>query len=141
MKRRSTSSVCVIDTSAVVALRFREPEAEAIAVRLGASPFRIIPPSCIVEFCMLHRYGSGLREWISDFIVEYEVGILPTNDEIAWIAAEAAEQYGRGSQHPARLNFGDCISYAYARHLDAPLLFKGDDFVHTDITSALPVSS
>jgi ribonuclease VapC len=53
------------------------------------------------------------------------------------LAADAAEFYGRGTGHPARLNFGDCLAYAVAKHLDAPLLYKGDDFIHTDIRSAL----
>jgi ribonuclease VapC len=57
---------------------------------------------------------------------------------MADLAADAAERYGRGSRHPARLNFGDCLSYAVAKHLKAPLLFKGNDFTHTDIESALP---
>jgi ribonuclease VapC len=53
------------------------------------------------------------------------------------MAIEGFDRFGRGSGHPARLNYGDCFSYALARVLDAPLLFKGDDFVHTDIRSAL----
>ena len=61
----------------------------------------------------------------------------PVDEVVAEIAANAAERYGRGSGHLARLNFGDCLSYAVAKHLDAPLLFKGDDFLHTDIESAL----
>ena len=58
--------------------------------------------------------------------------------EMTAIAAEAADRYGRGSRHPARLNFGDCLSYAVAKDFGAPLLYKGDDFVHTDIECALP---
>jgi len=53
------------------------------------------------------------------------------------MAADAAVRYGRGSGHKARLNFGDCLSYAIAKHLNVPLLYKGDDFSHTDIESAL----
>jgi ribonuclease VapC len=138
---RPATNACVIDTSAIVAIRFREPEAEAFAVRLGASPYRILPPSCIVEFCMLQRIGRDLGGWVANFLDEYEVTVLPMSPEIAWIAAGAATRFGRGSGHPAKLNFGDCISYAFARHLGAPLLFKGDDFIHTDIVPALETGS
>ncbi len=87
---------------------------------------------------MLQRFGSGLKRWMTDFMEEYEATILPLTEEVGWIAAEAAERFGRGSGHPARLNFGDCLSYAFAKHLDVPLLYKGNDFTHTDITAALP---
>jgi ribonuclease VapC len=133
----ASTEACVIDTSAIVAIRVREPDAEAIAVRLGASPYRIMPPSCIVEFCMLHRLGRGLDNWLAAFIEEYEVTVPPMNAEIAWLAARAAREFGRGTGHPAGLNFGDCMSYAFARQLGAPLLFKGGDFLHTDITPAM----
>jgi ribonuclease VapC len=131
------SNACVIDTSAIVAMLFGEPEGEACAVRLGSSPYRILPPSCVVEFCMLRRLGRDLRTWIGDFIDEYEIAVMPMNADIGWLAADAAVRYGRGSRHPASLNFGDCMSYAFARYFDAPLLFKGNDFIHTDLTPAL----
>ncbi len=135
------SNACVIDTSAIVAVHFSEPEAEAFAIRMGASPYRILPPSCIVEFCLLRREGHDMHGWIATFIEEYEVAVLAMTGEIAWLAADAALRFGRGSKHPAKLNFGDCMSYAFARHLNAPLLYKGDDFAHTDIMSALPLES
>ena len=131
------SAACVIDTSAIVVMFSREPEAEAMAIRMGNSPNRIVPPSCIVEFCMLRRIGRNLDRWIADFIDEYEVAVLPLTAEIAWMAAVAAKRFGRGSGHRANLNFGDCMSYAIARVADAPLLYKGNDFVLTDI---LPVT-
>lgn len=59
-----------------------------------------------------------------------------TQDHIA-IAEDAFRRYGKGQGHPAQLNFGDCMSYALAKSLDVPLLFKGDDFRATDIRSAI----
>ena len=56
---------------------------------------------------------------------------------VSWLAADAFLRYGKGRGHRAQLNFGDCLSYAVAKQLDAPLLYKGDDFIHTDIKSAL----
>jgi ribonuclease VapC len=54
------------------------------------------------------------------------------------IARSAYRDFGKGSGHPAGLNFGDCFAYALASQTDGPLLFKGDDFVHTDLRPALP---
>lgn len=61
-----------------------------------------------------------------------------TNDRVCDLAREAAQRdFGRGSGHPARLNVGECLSYAAAVQNGVPLLFKGDDFTHTDVTPAL----
>lgn len=56
----------------------------------------------------------------------------------AKIGHQAYREFGRGTQHRADLNFGDCFSYALAKELDEPLLFKGDDFIHTDVKQAIP---
>jgi ribonuclease VapC len=56
----------------------------------------------------------------------------------ARIAREAYRDFGKGSGHPAKLNFGDCFAYALAKKLNEPLLFKGDEFAHTDVRPALP---
>jgi ribonuclease VapC len=63
--------------------------------------------------------------------------IEPVTVEQAKIAREAYRNYGKSSGHPANLNFGDCFSYALARDKREPILYKGDDFVHTDLRSAL----
>ena len=128
---------CVIDTSAMAAILAREPDSVSLAEALGSFPHRILPPSCIVEFCSLRSFGVDMQGWLAAFISEYDVAVLPLDAEIAWIAASAAMRYGRGSGHAAKLNFGDCMSYAFARHFDAALLFKGNDFAHTDIVPAL----
>ena len=130
-------SSCVIDTSAIVAVLAREPEAASVVEALGSYPHRVLPPSCVVEFCFLRGLGVDMKRWLSHFMHEFDVTILPMDNRIAWLAAEAATRYGRGSGHPAKLNFGDCMSYAFARDLNASLLFKGDDFTHTDIKKAL----
>jgi ribonuclease VapC len=62
--------------------------------------------------------------------------VEPFTEEQAQIARQAYRDYGKGSGHRAQLNFGDCFSYALARVKREPLLFKGDDFVHTDVRSA-----
>lgn len=67
-----------------------------------------------------------------------QIAIEPVSAAQAHIARQAYRDFGRGSGHLARLNFGDCFAYALARASGEPLLFKGDDFQHTDIVSALP---
>ena len=62
---------------------------------------------------------------------------MPVSLQQVLIAREAYRRYGKGSGHPARLNFGDCFAYALAKDFDEPLLYIGNDFVHTDVQSAL----
>jgi ribonuclease VapC len=130
--------VIVIDTSAIAAIFLREPDAFQLYQQIGRAADRVLPSSCIVEFTMLSRYGGDRQAWLAKLIEVNDLEVPPFTREMADIAASTAERYGRGSRHPARLNFGDCLSYAVARHLNAPLLYKGDDFRHTDIESALP---
>lgn len=72
-----------------------------------------------------------------DFMERYEVRVEPFTAEHATLARQAWRDYGRGSGHPARLNFGDCLAYGFAKGEREKLLFKGDDFTHTDIEPAL----
>jgi len=85
---------------------------------------------------VMRRRGKG-RSWLDDFLATQDVALFGSDERQARLAADAFERYGRGSGHPARLNFGDCLVYAAAKALDAPLLFKGGDFRATDITAAL----
>src|SRR5207248_3635376 len=74
---------------------------------------------------------------LDDLLTELRMTIEPVTEAQAHIARQAYRDFGRGSGHPARLNFGDCFAYALARATGKPLLFKGDDFRHTDIMPAL----
>ena len=73
-----------------------------------------------------------------DFIREANISIEPVTEIQAQIARAAYRDFGKGSGHPAKLNFGDCFAYALAKESGEPLLFKGGDFAHTDIVAALP---
>ena len=128
----------VIDTSALVGIYLPEIEAPALRRVLAAAEALLLPASCIVEFAMLHRLAGNRRRWLASLVERLSIELVAIGPEVADVAAGAAERYGRGGGHQARLNFGDCLSYAVAKHLGAPLLYKGDDFVHTDIESALP---
>ena len=78
--------------------------------------------------------GIGEFEGLSRRI---RIEIIPFDEAQMRMAIDANLRYGRGSGHPAQLNFGDCFAYALARSRNLPLLFKGDDFIHTDVVPAL----
>jgi ribonuclease VapC len=84
------------------------------------------------------RGDPVLSREIDELIQRFTIQIEPVTAEQARIARQAYRDYGKGSGHPANLNFGDCFSYALAREKREPILYKGDDFVHTDLRSALP---
>jgi ribonuclease VapC len=129
--------VIVIDTSALIAIHWHEAERPAFRARISTAEQRVLPPSCYLEFVLATNGRQASRQWLDAMIAAQDVTIFPIDRAIAILAATAAEMYGRG-RHRAALNFGNCLSYAVAKHLGAPLLYKGDDFSHTDIESALP---
>jgi ribonuclease VapC len=130
--------VIVIETSAMVAIYRREPDHQSYIEAVARAESARLPTSCFLESIMaLARFPSALAE-IEAFLDKHEISLAPIHDQVAKIAVGAFLQFGKGRGHPARLNFGDCLSYAVAKHLGAPLLYKGDDFIHTDIESALP---
>jgi ribonuclease VapC len=125
----------VLETSAIMAVMLRESEAEAVKRVLGREDVTI-PASCVLEGSLSAR-RSGLRLTIYDaFIASRSPTILPLDERQAAIAIAADRRYGRATGHPAQLTFDDCMAYAAAVALDAPLLFKGDDFALTDVRRA-----
>ena len=130
----------IIDTSAVIAILRSEPEAKSYARVIADAAARRVSAANFVEAAVVidaSRDPIATRRF-DDFITEANISIEPVTEVQARIAREAYRDFGRGSGHPAKLNFGDCFAYALARTSGEPLLFKGNDFVHTDITSALP---
>jgi ribonuclease VapC len=128
----------VVDSSALVAILLLEDDAEALAerIRLGHQP-RISAANLTETLIVLNRRnGTDNRPEVHDFVVDSGMVVEPVNLAQAWLAGEAYRRFGKG-HHRARLNYGDCFAYALARSLDLPLLFKGDDFRHTDIRPAL----
>ena len=116
-----------------------EPEAAACAQALEAAADRRISAANFVEAAVIidaSRDPIASRRF-DDLVKEAQLVIEAVTESQARIAREAYRDFGRGSGHPARLNFGDCFAYALAREMGEPLLFKGDDFSHTDIASAL----
>lgn len=124
----------VIDTSAVLAILQNEPERRSFNEAIEAAETRSLSTASFVETSMIveSRYGTdGVRD-LDLFIAKAQITLVPVDDEQAHLARQAFRQYGKG-RHPAGLNFGDCFSYALARSLGEPLLFKGNDFGQTDI--------
>jgi ribonuclease VapC len=133
--------VIVIDTSAIVAVFKGEADAERIALCIDDADLLLFSAASLLEASMVL---SGMRstleagdEWLDRLLAEQDVVIEPVTAAQAQLARMAFRMYGRGTGHGAALNFGDCFSYALAKSLDAPLLFKGDDFSRTDIRPAL----
>ena len=124
----------VIDTSALVAMLSDEPEASSFEGAVQADPVRLMSTASYLEAAIVieARFGeSGGREldlWLHRAAVDL-VGVDVNHAEVA---RAAYRRFGKG-RHPAALNYGDCFAYALAKVSGEPLLFKGNDFGHTDI--------
>ncbi|WP_301750573.1 type II toxin-antitoxin system VapC family toxin [uncultured Erythrobacter sp.] len=129
----------VIDTSAIIAILHREPESDELGAALYAAQRRVIGAPTLFEMrqVMGGRHGRAGTEVADDFLEDAGIETLDWTAHMADLATDAFLRFGKGQGHPAQLNFGDCMAYAVAKALNAPLLFKGDDFVRTDIPSAL----
>jgi ribonuclease VapC len=128
----------IVDTSALIAIVKGEPEAAAFKAALLGSASVSLSAATYLEACIVaDRYRNPLLRARFDAILEETgISIEPFTAEQARISREAYRDYGKGSGHAANLNFGDCFSYALARVKREPLLFKGDDFGHTDVRRA-----
>jgi ribonuclease VapC len=127
----------IIDTSALIALLGMEPEAARIAAALESDPNRLVSAATLVETGIVieSRYGSAGARELDLLVAKAGIVIESVTAEQADVAREAWRRYGKG-RHSAGLNYGDCFSYALAKVKGEPLLFKGEDFPHTDIAVA-----
>jgi ribonuclease VapC len=128
-----------IDTSAIVAILRSEPEAGSCANAIAGTTSRRVSAVSYVEAAVVI---DGSRDPVAsrrfdDLFREAQLVVEPVTESQARIAREAYRDFGKGSGHPAGLNFGDCFAYALAKATGEPILFKGDDFGRTDLTSAL----
>jgi ribonuclease VapC len=128
----------VIDTSAIVAILFEEEDHQRYERAIeGASAWLVSAVTRVeLSFVIEGRKREAGRERLERFFALTEAEVIAVTPQQAMIAIDAFRNYGKG-RHSAGLNIGDCFSYALARATGHPLLFKGNDFVQTDIRSAL----
>lgn len=126
----------VVDTSAIIAMLQQEPEAEAIAEQLRTAPAATIGAPTKFELLLVASRRPQSIDDVRNTLAAFSIAVAPWTDDLAELAIDAHLRFGKG-RHPAALNFGDCMAYALAKSLDAPLLFKGDDFAKTDVRSAI----
>lgn len=126
----------VVDTSAIIAIVLKEPEGQAFLEQVQSADICWFGAANLLEARMV-LYARDARN-IQDldlFLSRLRIQIAPVTASQSDIAFEAFRRFGKGTGHRAGLNFGDCFAYALAIERNAPLLFKGDDFIHTDVKS------
>ena len=126
----------VIDTSALIAILLHEPEGAPLARAIAAAPRRLLSALSLLEAGIVieaKKGEEGARQ-LDLLIHRAGIEVVAMNGEQAELARTAWRRYGKG-RHPAGLNLGDCCAYALSRHSGEPLLFRGEDFPHTDVTA------
>ena len=128
----------VIDSSALLAILLGEPEGPAFRTRIDADDTRLASTATLLEssLVVLGRLGDKGADELAALLRVAEVVPTAFTAEQLPIAIDAFRRFGKG-RHPAGLNLGDCFSYALAKATGEPLLFKGDDFLQTDIKQAV----
>ena len=128
----------IVDSSAILAILFNESDAESYAQAITAADACRISAANFVEVAIVveaQTRASGSRQFDA-FFRRAGIVIEPVTEEQAHVARQAYTDFGKG-RHKAGLNFGDCFAYALAKTTGETLLFKGEDFKRTDITSAI----
>lgn len=127
----------VVDASAIVAMVVGESEREALATQLLTTEQKIVSIVSAFEAVMAVGRLTGDQanavKVIREFLDLAEISVVPAEDELLEVLASTYRQFGKGNGHPARLNMGDCFSYATAQKFGGTLLYKGDDFAQTDL--------
>jgi ribonuclease VapC len=129
----------IVDTSAVIAVLKEEPEAGRFLRELTASggPKRMSAANYLEAAIIVDANQNPLlSRRLDDLLAQTGIAVEPVDREQAESARAAYRDFGKGSGHPAGLNYGDCFAYALARARREPLLFKGDDFLQTDVAVA-----
>ncbi len=128
----------IVDTSAIIAILFHEPDAAVFAAAIAEAKSCRISAVSYVEAAVVVESQSapGTGQQFDTFMRRAGIVIEPVTEEQALLARQAYADFGKG-RHPAGLNFGDCFAYALARATREPLLFKGNDFNKTDVNLAI----
>jgi len=127
----------ILDSSAVIAVLFREKEHERIEDVMREADVIAMGAPTLFETAMvaIGRFDLHGRALVAQFLERWNVEVTPFLDTHRKVAIDAFTRYGKG-RHPAALNYGDCMTYATARLAELPLLFTGDDFAQTDLAAA-----
>lgn len=126
----------IIDSSALVAILEREPEADDLVRLAAASICRMSVANRLEASIVADSRSAWHGARLDELIAGLEIDIVPVSARHGEVARLAYRRFGRGSGSPAKLNFGDCFAYALSVTSGEPLLFVGDDFAHTDVVSA-----
>ena len=128
----------VVDTSALIAIMHNEPERRRFNELIEAATAIYVSTATLIETRMVlfARSGDSAVLALDAFLLKSRMIVMDVSPRIADMAFDAYRRYGKSSGHGAALNYGDCFSYALAKDLAAPLLFKGSDFSKTDIQAA-----
>jgi ribonuclease VapC len=124
----------VVDTSVIVAIALREPDAESLKGKIDLAEIRLVSVASVLEAAIVlrHRFGDDGTRRLDELLTRLTMDVVAVDAiQLRW-ARFAVETFGRG-QHPAKLNFGDCFSYALAKSSGEPILYKGTDFSLTDL--------
>jgi ribonuclease VapC len=127
----------IVDTSALVAITFAEPDHRALIAKLAVAPVAGIGTPTLAEtgLVLASRLGRDPRNLVVRLLDEFGIAQVPFGEQHWREAVDAYLRFGKG-RHEARLNFGDCLTYAVARLANEPLLAIGDDFRQTDLDLA-----
>ena len=127
----------IIDSSAILAILLREPDAERFEDAIADAWPRRMTAVALLESAMVveGRAGAEAGDALDALLKRAKIELEPVTQEQVNVARQAWRRFGKGN-HPAALNFGDCFAYALAEVTGEPLLFKGDDFALTDIEAA-----
>ncbi|MEI6830330.1 MAG: type II toxin-antitoxin system VapC family toxin [Synechococcaceae cyanobacterium ELA445] len=130
----------VIDSSAILAILQNEPERRSFNEAIQSAEFRLLSAASLLELSIVleARFGADGQGDLDLLVSAAEIEVISFDRDQAERARMAFRRFGKG-RHRAGLNLGDCFSYALAQSRAAPLLYKGDDFIHTDLASAIPV--
>lgn len=126
----------IIDSSALLAVLLNEPERQDFVAAMLDAPCRMSAAALAEAGIVADQRSPALGRALDQLIAELDIEIVPLSGKQALMARRAYRRYGRGSRSPARLNFGDCLTYALAADTGEELLFKGEDFIHTDLLLA-----
>jgi ribonuclease VapC len=125
----------IVDTSALVAILKDEPEADLLTRSLLIADVALLSAASFVEVAMVidGRRDAVASHQLDNLITHARIRIEPVDEAQTVVARQAFRDYGKGSGHPAKLNFGDCFSYALSKAEGELLLFKGNAFIRTDV--------